>query len=406
MITFFFLPNVTTPGGVQSLIINIAKALSQRNIKIKLIDTKNGIIYNELKSNNVDFEFLDYDNEKTRDLVDDNDIIVSFGQFQRDYYYFRNKKIRYIYWSVFHNNLLTKFNFRVSINERRYSNNNVISKYLTYRLVNLLSKKHALNLMEEAHFDVYKMYNPKFENLNYSTILIPIDIYDKIDRDIISDDEINIAYIGRDSSWKILPFIHLIEDLILLNSNKKINIYLFSDNCDAYLQYIKKFNIRLPNNLQIINYNNYNAKQIKEILATNVDILFAMGTSLLEGASIGIPTVILDAFDKKINFKYKYRWLYDEAGYSLGMPIWIMPNKNGDSLKSILDQIYQNKEFVELSNKSYLYAKNYHDINKIVEDFLVYVHQTELRLKDLYWVYILLTVKYSIQKIVKKIFRK
>lgn len=404
MITFFFLPNVTTPGGVQSLIINITKTLSQRNIKIKLIDTQNGFIYNALKSNNVNFEFLDYDNDKTRDLVDENDIIVSFGDFHRDYAYFRNKKIKYTYWSVFHDYLLNRFNIRVSIKKERYSNKNVISKYLTNKFVKLLSDKHALNLMEEAHFDVYKMYNPKFENLNYSTILIPIDIYDKIDRDIISDDEINIAYIGRDSSWKILPFIHLIEDLILLNSNKKINIYLFSDNCDAYLQYIKKFNIRLPNNLQIINYNNYNAKQIKEILATNVDILFAMGTSLLEGVSIGIPTVILDAFDKKINFKYKYRWLYNEGGYSLGMPIWIMPNKNGDSLKSILDQIYQNKEFVELSNKSYLYAKNYHDINKIVDDFLISVQKTELRLKNLYWVYCLLTIKYSIQNIIKKMF--
>ncbi len=404
MVTFFFHPNITTPGGVQSLIINISKALFKRDIKIKLIDTKDGIIYRELKTNNVTFEFLDYNDDKTRDSVDENDILVSFGEFQRDYAYFRNKNLRYVFWSVFHDALITKFNLRVSIKYEKYSKNNFISRFFTSKLVNLFSDKKSLIVMEEAHFDLYKRYNSKFKNINYSTVLIPINIDKKIDRDIISEDEINIAYIGREESWKILPFIHLLEELINLNLPKKIKIHLFSDNCSAYFDYIKSSDIHLPNHICIETYDNYNAKSIKKILSSNVDILFAMGTSLLEGASIGIPTVILDAFDKKINFEYKYRWLHDEDGYSLGLPIWIWPNKRGGSLMSILEQIYKNNGFKEISDKSYLYAKKYHDIDKIVDDFFTSVHQTELKLKDLYWVYRVLTIKYSIQKNIKKIF--
>ncbi len=404
MITFFFHPNITTPGGVQSLIINISRALFKKNIKIKLIDTKDGIIYRELKSNNVKFEFLDYDDDKTRDSVDENDILVSFGEFQRDYAYFRNKNIRYVYWSVFHDALITKFNLRVSIKYKKYSNNNFISRFFTSKLVKLLSNKKAIIVMEEAHFDLYKRYNSKFKNINYSTVLIPIDIKEKIDRDVISEDEINIAYIGREESWKILPFIHLLEELINLDLPKKNIIHLFSDNCSVYFDFIKSYEIHLPNNICIETYNNYNATSIKKILSSNVDILFAMGTSLLEGASIGIPTVILDAFDKKINFEYKYRWLHDEGGYSLGLPIWIWPNKRGTPLISILDQIYKNNEFKEISNKSYLYTKKYHDLDKIVDDFFTSIHQTELKLKDLYWVYRVLTIKYSTQKNIKKIF--
>lgn len=406
MITFFFLPNITTPGGVQSLIINISKALSQRNIRIKLIDTQNGIIYNELKSNNLNFDFYDYNNDKTRDCVNEDDVIISFGSFSRDYQYFRNKNIRYAYWSVFADDLIFKFNFRISISKQKYSNNNFISKFCTNRLVRLLSERKALNIMEEAHIDIYKMYNSKFNNLKYSTILIPINIGEKINRDIINENEINISYIGRNENWKILPFIHLFKDLIKLKLNKTVNIFLFSDNCDTYFEYIKNFNIKLPGNINIITYNNYTSNLIKNILVSKVDILFAMGTSLLEGASIGIPTVILDPTYTELPENYKYRWLHEENGYSLGLATWKMQNTRGDSLESIFKLIYEEKKYKQISNLTYSYAKKYHDINNVIEVFIKSINQTELRLKDLYWVYILLTVKYSIQKIVKKIFRK
>lgn len=109
---------------------------------------------------------------------------------------------------------------------------------------------------------------------------------------------------------------------------------------------------------------------------------------------------------KKINFKYKYRWLYNEGGYSLGMPIWIMPNIRGDSLQLILKTIYDEKKYKQISNSTYLYTKKYHSIDNVIEEFINSINQSELRLKDLYWVYLSLSVKYSIQNIVKKIFRK
>ena len=43
-----------------------------------------------------------------------------------------------------------------------------------------------------------------------------------------------------------------------------------------------------------------------------------MGTAALEGAKLGIPTILLDISYKSIKSEYNYRWLYERDGKTLG----------------------------------------------------------------------------------------
>jgi hypothetical protein len=49
-----------------------------------------------------------------------------------------------------------------------------------------------------------------------------------------------------------------------------------------------------------------------------LDIIFAMGTSALDAARIGMPTVRLDYSFRKVDCGYRYKMLYEAKGFSLG----------------------------------------------------------------------------------------
>lgn len=71
-------------------------------------------------------------------------------------------------------------------------------------------------------------------------------------------------------------------------------------------------------------------------LAAEVDLLFAMGTSALEGASIGLPTILVDYSYYPITRNYRFKWLYQSEGFSLGGPIDDRHYEMDSSLESTL----------------------------------------------------------------------
>ncbi len=59
-------------------------------------------------------------------------------------------------------------------------------------------------------------------------------------------------------------------------------------------------------------------------------MLFAMGTSTLDGAKLGIPTVRLDYSYKSIPKNYKYKFFHEVKGYSMGERVESSFFKNGN----------------------------------------------------------------------------
>lgn len=406
MITFFFIPNRTTPGGLQSLIINIGKSLTSRNIKIRIIDGKDSYIYIKAIENNILFEFLDIDDESTKYKLDENDVLIITGGFNKRLNYFVNTNFKVVFWSVFPTALIDSFASNFRLNKPFLFANTAFVKYNVKKLAMLLSENNALWFMERSHVDVLKIYNSNIKDLQYEILQIPIEIKSKIQRNIISNSVYNIAYIGRAIKWKILPFIHLIEDIIRIKMNNNIIIHLFSDDCKSFFDYLDQYNIKVPNNIKIIEYNNYSSDEIKNVLSSNVDILFAMGTSLLEGASIGIPTIILDPAYEPLPKDYKYRWLHEENANSLGLPTWIIPNVNGFPLYGVFDMVYNKNKFNFLSEKAYEYVIANHSIELISDRLIQLSTITNLKFKDLLWMKRIFYFKYLTRKILDKILFK
>lgn len=61
-----------------------------------------------------------------------------------------------------------------------------------------------------------------------------------------------------------------------------------------------------------------NISELDDFLLKNADLLMAMGTSVLEGARLGIPAILLDMSYSEVSKNYLFQWLYEREGYTLG----------------------------------------------------------------------------------------
>jgi len=405
MLVFYFSTIANSHGGVQSLILNIARYMSSIGKKVKILDKKDGYIFINANKENLNFEFIDIEDDDVSKNIDRNDTLISFGHFERDLKFFKQKKIRVLYWSVFPDEAINFFKIRTSLNSNSFSNKNIFSKYYTKKFLRLLDNKKALATMELSHVNVIKNFSADFEKINYTIVPVPIFINrNSIRNKRIFEDRFSIAYIGRDEIWKIQPFAKLVEDLLTIDNNAPIFIHLYSNNSKSYMNFLNQKKIDFKEKISIICHEGYDSFQLSNHMLEHVDVLFAMGTSILEGTKNGIPTVILDPSYDSMPNDYKYRWLFEEEGYSLGLPLWLIPNRKGNTLNDVFYDV-ENK-YTELADKCYNYTETNHSIESVMKKLLEAVSKTDLLLEDLNWMGKYFTLKRKIFSLIGKLFKK
>lgn len=57
---------------------------------------------------------------------------------------------------------------------------------------------------------------------------------------------------------------------------------------------------------------------VETLLATRTDLMMAMGTAALDGARLGVPVLLLDIAYGPLPPDYRFRWLHEARGFSLG----------------------------------------------------------------------------------------
>jgi hypothetical protein len=116
---------------------------------------------------------------------------------------------------------------------------------------------------------------------------------------------------------------------------------------------------------------------------SSLDILFAMGTSALEGARLGVPTALLDFSYGPVPADYRYRWLFDAEDFELGR--LIDASRRGESsdlsLARMLDQLAEDP--VGLSHRTFEYCRRHHSLESGVEAFLAAAGAASFRFGDI-----------------------
>ena len=193
--------------------------------------------------------------------------------------------------------------------------------------------------------------------------------------------ELNFSWIGRICDFKI----NILNYLILKLSKAakklklKVNLHVIGDgplmhklNSNNHLH--KFFNVILLGTLDMSKMNLY--------LNSKIDINASMGTSVLESAKFGIPSIVLDISNKPINFKYKFRWLHDTKDYDLAHLI----KKSDDMSKSyeitdIISEFIVNSKI--LSEKSFNYYASNHSLEAVSKNLKKQIEKSKLTFTDI-----------------------
>jgi glycosyltransferase involved in cell wall biosynthesis len=122
--------------------------------------------------------------------------------------------------------------------------------------------------------------------------------------------------------------------------------------------------------------------QLDAFLLEQTDMLMAMGTSALEGAKLGVPTLLLDVAYGKIPDGYVFQWLHERKGFVLGDMIRAENLVPGN--RSLADRIGEMLEdYPALSRKAAEHFRQHHALAGVAPKLLAIVQQARCTWSEL-----------------------
>jgi hypothetical protein len=398
MLTLYYGFRNDLPGGLQTLILNIAKGCNYIGEEVKIITSPLSYVYKEALIKSIRFIFIDIDSDFRKQL-NTNDIVICFGTLELHLSLFANTGVKIFYWTIFPDAFTSTFQIKLPFRQNKYDNRNFISRYYTKKLANLLFEKSSGYFMDDSHLKVIESYGIKNLFTQNNLLPIPIEVESGLtDAKIksINQGPINIAYIGRAEDWKIYPFIRLVRDIKRCDFKNKIKLCIISEDGQAYLKFMDKIGVEYSD-IELMLMNNIAGDELSEFLLREIHIVFAMGTSLLEACKVYVPAVIIDPSYSELADNYLYRFVFQEKGYCLGLPAWLIKNNAGFPLQYLYDNFFKNEDnYREIAKKSFDYVTHNHNLRTWLKQFLNAIRISSLKIDDLNWAHKILTKKQRI----------
>lgn len=344
-ITFFY-PSVIT-GGAEFLFIRLSKYLVSRGIEVYYIDYANGFARKQLINTKV--RFLDYeDQEITKINFDTNLILPVCHLFKVNKELCVTDKSKLILWFLHPWNIIYLFPQildHLSSKEPaeikkiyELSHPGLIEDFATK--LRKIYRFRALCFMDGSNFRFNnEFFDLKIAKTKYVPIGIDMPKKESLNDQIVKKGEINIAWLGRICEDKINSIVYLIDcaNEYANSHNKKINLHIIGRGSQEFKIKEKE----ACNNLKIILAGTITNQDLDEYLIYNTDILFAMGTSLLEGAKLKIPTVISPFNNfRRVPNKYEMTYLFNSKNFDIVDEVYAKQDLPRQSFDQILEDVY------------------------------------------------------------------
>jgi len=256
-------------------------------------------------------------------------------------------------------------------------------------MVRLAQERGGLLFMDDENLQVTKaLLGLEFQPARYLQIPLPASGPGASDRPDprLPDREgppVNLAWLGRVTSGKMHMLLRVLEDAAAYAETRgrplRFHVIGEGDMEDV----LRKQAPRSPL-LEIRMVGSLIGEALEEYLRRNVDVMFAMGTSNLESARLGIPSVLVDAAFNPLPAGYRYRWLFESSGYSLGRivsPRALPPNPY--TFADLMEAVATASDRRSLGERCRAYYLRHHSMNEVAATLLASASQTELRFGDL-----------------------
>lgn len=176
--------------------------------------------------------------------------------------------------------------------------------------------------------------------------------------DLVEPGIMNLGTLGRLCDDKIHSVTNLLDNFLKIETSLKKRLYIIGDGP-------RKSDIdpgRYPG-IEIVFTGTVTGQELDELIAEKVDVLFAMGTSILESAALRVPSVVIPHNMRPMTCD-SFVYLQDSVGYCLG---WYDTqidelNLKTHSLKDVLEEIYLRSGKSRLADAAYDYYFSHHTI--------------------------------------------
>ena len=218
-----------------------------------------------------------------------------------------------------------------------------------------MNDHNSIYFMDKCNFDITSDFlNLNFEDPNIIPICIDV-LGESISHGLVDNKYyLNLCWVGRIEDFKIHILKHTIRNACDFAITNKVRIIF---HVVGYGKDIKTLKSQVSENhfFELVFQGAMNLDDLKSFFNKKVDVLFAMGTSALEGGSIGIPTVLLDASYEEVSNGYKFNWLYESDGSNVGQFIGSSYFKNGKHhFSQIMRSVKYDKKGIGTKCKSYV----------------------------------------------------
>lgn len=356
MITFIGFDQVSAGGG-QQLVINLASGLFYSGDVAKVYCSKESFVYKGLAERNINFNHIDSNIVRSKDIssyIHSSDVVVLMYFSVRLLSALRRSNPKVIFYSIFP--------------EMFFSYSNIFKIPIKANLLNCVYSLHNANALYFMDYSNYKTLHEfsGFTTSNLSYIPIPVNIDSDNSYEFKTKDNIVITYIGRgDEYWKVYPVVKMYRDLLEASISFELQIIttesvLFEKMLSPYL--VENVNMRVTYviGLSGLTLSNY--------IKLNSDLHFSMGTSALEAAKLGVPTILVDYSHSHFPDSYLYRWIFeDNNNYNLGFLIEPLQAFRGMKMIEITNMFKSAYEINEISQKCFEYCNSNHSLDTSVK---------------------------------------
>lgn len=364
-------------GGAQILFARIAESLASEGFKIVIVDFGNGYINNYLK-NRIEFSHVLLGPKDKYESDADDVILLALSMiFSYKNSIEPNAKTRLAFWDLHPYNLIENTAFSFFYKRSPFGWLSTLLKYIEFKRINkirliidYLADKNALYFMCQKNYLFNKEFFGCAANPNFLPIPIPL-IPDNLvnssenivfQKTSVSDIDVkkkenflgllNIGWISRLDLDKIPVLNLLIEDIdrfAASTSKYKIIIHIIGEGSAIN-------DIRCPKHVERRMIGRLEQNILSSYVAKNIDIGFAMGTSVLEFAARKKPAVMVpsptlyDYFKKR---RCRYVWLHQAETFDVAVEDYYSPTVL-HQFADILKMYESNSELLAQTSKDYV----------------------------------------------------
>ncbi len=361
---YFFIFGYAIVGGDTFYLRLIEYLIKFTEIKIGIIDFSDGVMTRTTKRffPDEDIHYIEYESMDWH--LDDNSYIVMPGEriALLKHITSKNTKILILHWN-------TDIAWPILFEKKAFK-----------KMADLLMETNACSFMDYGCY----AYTSKAFRKTFEKHYIPLFFYAPQEPEYthtLKNDEINLVVLGRLSTSKTMSVKNVAENFYRYPTNKKKKLHIIGNGTDRnYLEnYLKKYD----DNMECIFVGVLTGKKRDDYLMEHTDIGFAMGTSILNFASLGLPVAAMHE-PRRDFFSNKFQWAYNLYEYCLGSPLETDKEfspmfTNISTFNEILDEVSLHGRGKEHGQKCLEhFRRNHSDIKLVGRQLLEALNKTSL----------------------------